>query len=230
MEFKGFSKELTDFLKELSLNNSKSWFLDHKREYEAVFKKQAFDFCIAMGEELKKLSPRIMAIPQINKSLFKIHRDVRFSPDKRPFKTHMGIFFWEGDKKRMECSGFYFHLEPDFMLLGAGIHIFPKDLIQAYRKSVVHKKYGPSLTRAIDKIKSAGDYSIDGEHYKRIPSGFDKDHVNADYLKYNGLTAGMEHTPLPDVIYTPDIIDFASKAFSHFKPLHDWLLDLTKRA
>jgi uncharacterized protein (TIGR02453 family) len=229
MEFKGFSKELIGFLRGLSLNNSKEWFSSRRDEYERLFKGEASSFCIAMGNELKKLSPGIKAIPKVNQSLFKIHRDVRFSPDKRPFKTHMGIWFWEGDKKRMECSGFYFHLEPDFVLLGAGIHIFPKDIIPPFRQSVIDKLQGKKLSDAIDEVKSKGDYTIEGEHYKRIPAGFDNAHKNSSYLKYNGLTVGKYIKPLSGVIFTPDIIDVAFKAFNDFKPLHDWLFDLTKR-
>ena len=73
-----------------------------------------------MGARLKKLSPGVQADPRVDKSIFRIFRDTRFSRDKTPYKTHLGIWFWEGDGPRMECSGFYFHLDPPKLMNGSG--------------------------------------------------------------------------------------------------------------
>jgi len=79
-----------------------------------------------MGEKLRPLCPGINAIPKVNKSLFRINRDTRFAKDKSPYKTNLGILFWEGQGKRMESSGFYFHLEENLLMIGCGMYKFPK--------------------------------------------------------------------------------------------------------
>jgi uncharacterized protein (TIGR02453 family) len=119
--FNGFSKELPKFFQNLKKNNTKPWFEKHRNEYEEFVLGPAREFVVEMGTRLRKIAPEINAIPKINQSLFKINRDVRFSKDKSPYKTSMGIWFWEGRRKRMECSGFYFHLEDQRMFFGMGI-------------------------------------------------------------------------------------------------------------
>lgn len=108
-EFNGFPKEYFSFFNNLKKNNSKQWFEKHRGEYDEFVMHPAREFVTGMGEKLRKIAPEVNAIPKINKSLFKINRDVRFSKDKSPYKTYMGIWLWEGDRKRMESSGFYLH-------------------------------------------------------------------------------------------------------------------------
>jgi len=107
--FKGFPKEFITFFENLKQNNSKDWFEKHRKDYEELVLHPAREFVEEMGKKLRRIAPAIHAIPKINQSLFKISRDVRFSKDKSPYKTTMGICFGEGSRKRMECSGFYFH-------------------------------------------------------------------------------------------------------------------------
>lgn len=226
--FNGFPKETEHFYKELSANNNKEWFEENKEIYEKYVLTPARDFVSAMGEKLKIISPGIHADPRINKSLFKIHRDVRFSSDKTPFKTHLGIWFWEGRGKRMECSGFYFHIEPGKMILGAGIPAFSKNLLAAYRDSVVDEKHGNALLKTIRKISKENDLQIGGRHFKKTPRGYDSEHPNAQWLLYNGLLTHVESS-IPEEIHSDKIMDYALYYYSKMAPLHQWLLDLTLR-
>jgi len=91
--FQGFSKDSIKFYEDLTNNNSKEWFADHKSDYEEFVMKPARSFVIDLGERLQAISPEIQAIPKTDKSIFRIYRDIRFTPDKRPFKTHLGILF-----------------------------------------------------------------------------------------------------------------------------------------
>jgi uncharacterized protein (TIGR02453 family) len=219
--FNGFSKELPKFFQNLKKNNTKQWFEKHRNEYEEFVLGPAREFVAEMGNRLRKIAPEINAIPKINQSLFKINRDVRFSKDKSPYKTSMGIWFWEGRRKRMECSGFYIHLEDQRLFYGAGIYMFPKNLLALYRDAVVDKKLGPQLKRAAKKVSDKG-YSVNGKHYQRIPQSYDPDHQNAEFLLFNGLHAMLEEK-IPKVFYSEDLVDYA---FSHYKnmlPLHQWL-------
>ncbi|WP_455393079.1 TIGR02453 family protein, partial [[Eubacterium] cellulosolvens] len=124
--FNGFPKEFTSFFTDLAMNNNKSWFNEHRQDYEQFVLEPSKLFVIAMGERLTELSRDINAIPMVNKSLFRLNRDTRFSKDKSPYKTNLGILFWEGRRKRMECPGFYFHVEANTLMLGDGMYQFPK--------------------------------------------------------------------------------------------------------
>jgi uncharacterized protein (TIGR02453 family) len=225
--FTGFSKELLKFFKNLEKNNTKQWFEKHRNDYEEFVLDPARDFVVEMGNRLRKIAPGINAIPKINQSLFKINRDVRFSKDKSPYKTNMGIWFWEGRRKRMECPGFYFHFGDQQLLFGTGFYMFPKNLLTCYRDAVVDKKLGSELSKAVKKVSGKG-YSVSGQHYKRIPQGYDDDHPNAEFLLYNGLHA-MTEEKVPPAFYSEALVDYA---FSHYKnmlPLHQWLKDTIEK-
>ncbi len=226
-KFSGFPKGCVKFFKDLKKNNSKPWFLDNKDKHISDVLEPSKDFVVAMGEKLRKITPAINADPRVNKSLFRIHRDTRFAHDKSPYKTHLGLWFWEGAGPRMECSGFYFHLAPPTLMLGAGYYVFPKPMLQRYREAVVDKSRGQALDRAIKSVAKAGDYALGGEHYKRVPRGFDPEAKNADLLRYNGLYAGIE-MKIPQELYTPDIVEFCYNHFKNMAPLHRWLHGLTK--
>ncbi len=225
--FSGFSKQTLNFFRDLAQNNSKMWFDQNKERYEQQVLVPSRDFILAMGARLKKIAPEVQADPRVNKSLFRLNRDIRFSPDKTPYKTHLGVWFWEGPRPRMECSGFYFHLEYQRFMLGVGLYAFPKDMLEAYRQSVVHPIQGPALAKAIASIRKNKEYSLGGQHYKKIPPGYDSGHKNAEFLLYDGLYAGVE---LPsENLLTESLVDLCFEHYRHMLPLHSWLLALTKR-
>lgn len=225
-EFSGFSKETVKFLKDLARNNDRGWFKDHKDIFDSVVIEPARGFVDAMGARLMEIAPGVIAEPRVNGSIFRIYRDTRFSRDKTPYKTHLGIFMWEGEGPRVECPGFYFHLEPPNLLLGVGIHIFSKPLLEEYRNSVVHPGHGQALVTAAMKVSER--YNIGELHYKKVPRGFDKDHQFAQFLLYNGLTAWMQ-TPIPEEVYSERIVDHCFEVFEEMAPLHYWLGEMIKR-
>ena len=227
-EFDGFPRELIAFYRGLSENNNKSWFDEHRTDYENFVLAPARRFVISMGERLRSISPDIHVDPRINKSIFKIHRDVRFSKVKTPFKTHLALWFWEGHRKRMECSGYYFHLDPDRLMIGAGIYQFPSNFLREYRDSVVHPKYGASLVKVMDEFAKGGSYAFGGKHYKRIPRGYDPEHENADLLLYNGLYVGIQSAH-PRELTSSQLIDYCFKHYAKMAPLHRWLVEMTER-
>ena len=219
--FDGFPRQCVTFWRQLKKNNDKVWFDAHRDDYEQHVKAPAQAFVAAMGERLIAISRTVEFEPRVNKSLFRINRDIRFSKDKTPYKTHMGILFWDGGK-RMACPGFYFQLDPARVLLAAGMHMFDKPMLQTYRDAVVHPKHGPALVRAIKKVEAAG-HSVMGKHYKRIPKGYDPEHKNAELLLHNGMGAMTEH-PIPDELYSAELIDWCFTRYKAMAPLHTWLL------
>ncbi len=221
-EFKGFPKECVEFYRDLSKNNNKVWFKEHKNDFEEYVIKPARDFIFEMGERLQTIAPDINADPRVNRSLFRINRDIRFSRDKTPYKTHLAIWFWEGSGKRMESSGYYLHLEPGKLMIGAGTYCFPGKMLNKFRENVVHKKHGSALAQAIEEVNAKGPYIIGGKHYKRIPRGFNADQKNSNLLLYNGLYAGLE-TEIPDELFSHDLLDYCFVRFEDMSPIHNWL-------
>ncbi len=226
--FKGFYRETTQFFGGLKKNNTKKWFEAHRNEYEKYVLEPAKAFVVAVGNKLRSQFPDIVAVPKVNKSLFRINRDTRFSLDKSPYKTNLGIFFWEGTRSRMECSGFYFHLEPPTFLLGGGIYMFPDYLFDTYRNSVVHPRYGTELAKILADIRKKGTLQIGGKHYKRVPAGYDSSHPNAEYLLHNGLHVGDE-AAIPEELYSENLVTYCWKIYKSSFLLHRWLVALTKR-
>jgi len=228
ISFKGFFPETVSFLRKLKRNNNKTWFDSHKREYEQFVLEPAKAFVVALGELIRRALPGVIADPKINRSLFRVYRDTRFSPDKTPYKTHLAIFFWEGTLSRMECPGFYFQIEPNKLMLGAGLYMFTPRVLSSYRKAVVDPESGSRLRDIIKNIERIKDFKVEGRHYKRVPPGYDPGHPNADLLLHNGLYVALE-TRLPDALFTAKAADFCWQKYRPFLPLHEWLVSLVHR-
>lgn len=226
--FDGFPKDALRFLAELKKNNKREWFEANRARYEASLLEPSRAFVTAMGKRLLGISPFIRAEPKVNRSLFRINRDTRFSKDKSPYKTHVGILFWEGARKRMACSSFYFHLEAQRLMVGVGIYMLPKELLEPYRQAVVDEKRGPALHRVIQKLGGLTfgrtGCGLPVDRYKRVPRGFDADHRFADYLKFKGLHAGVEDS-IPKELHSPAILDYCMERFEQMAPLHHWIVE-----
>jgi len=226
-EFSGFSPDLIVFLRNLRDNNTTGWFKAHRDGYEYYLLDPAREFILALGERLRDVAPDIIYDPRINRSIFRLNRDTRFSADKTPYKTHLALWFWEGAGKRMDCSGFYFHLESDSFMLGTGIYCFNPKLLERYRETVADKRTGAALVRAIADVAAGGDYRLGGEHYKRVPRGYDASHERADLLRYNGLYVGIDG-PVPGEMFSSGIVDYCVERFRAMLPVHRWLVKLTE--
>ena len=226
-EFSGFPKAAVKFYKDLSKNNTKEWFEAHRDDFENHVMEPSRQFVTAMGRRLREIAPRVVADPRVNQSIFKIHRDIRFSKDKTPFKTNVAFLWWEGKFKKLENSSFYFHLEPSFLLIGLGIYQFPKPHLEAFRESVENGKHGAELAKAIETVRSNG-YEVSGQNFKKVPHGFSVDHPHADLLRYDGLTVGLE-SKIPDELYSPALVDFCFEHYKKMLPIHQWLVAMTER-
>jgi uncharacterized protein (TIGR02453 family) len=220
--FKGFSKQTVQFFKDLANHNNRIWFEAHRGVYESEVMAPARAYIEAMGARLKPEVPRIVAVPKVNKSIFKINRDTRFTLDPAPYKKNLGLYLWEGPRPRLESAGFYFHLEPPDLMLGGGMYIFPDKLLEKFRRAAVHPKLGRELTAVVKEMAAHG-YEANGAHYKRMPPGFDAAHPNAPLLRHNGLYSGWEG-PIPPEFYSEAFIDFSYTKFAPIIPLHRWLM------
>ena len=227
--FNGFPQQTVTFLLDLRHNNNREWFKTHKSEFDEYVTSPARLFSDAMIDALSKSLSEMGEDEPVKSSIFRIYRDIRFSKDKTPYKTHLSIWFWQGARPRMENSGFYFHLEPPKLMLAAGIHTFPKPVLKAYRNAVINEWSGSQLIKALHAVQSKGDFDIGQKRYKRIPRGFAKDHPRADFLLFSGLTASEEDL-IPEVLYTNELVDYCLKSFEWMYPLHCWLQTLLEES
>ncbi len=227
--FSGFTKETVSFFRKLKKYNTRDWFEANREVYREHVLEPAKAFITAMGPGLKKISPNIVAAPKVNKSIFRLNRDTRFTADKSPYKPNLGLYFWEGPLSRMESPGFYVHLEPPKFLLAGGYYIFPQWLIGPYRKAVVHPKYGKELAAILEGIAHLGDFAVGGQHYKRVPAGYDASHPNAGLLLHNGIHAGLE-TDIPEEFFSANFVEYCAEKFSPLAPLHRWCAALLNRS
>jgi len=221
--FRGFSKETFRFLKDLKKNNKKEWFDENRAVFEEYVLTPARYFVVDLGARLKKLSPGVIAIPEVDKSIFRLRRDTRFSEDKTPYKTHLGILFWEGPGKKLDNPNYYVHLSEDSIFIGAGEYRFPPGSMKAYRDSVVDPKKGAELGRILKRISGNPSYKIGGRNYKRIPPGYNPAHKNSELLLHDGLYAYYEG-PVPEEAYSGRFVDFCFGMLRDMSPLFRWTL------
>jgi uncharacterized protein (TIGR02453 family) len=219
--FEGFSKDTVRFLSGLSRNNSKAWFEDHRADYDEHVMAPAVAFVEAIGPRLSKIDPSVRAVPKVNGSIMRIHRDVRFSKDKSPYKDHLDLWFWSGDDKGWDKSGFFFRLTPTRLMLGAGMHGFMPPVLARYRESVLDQKKGPALAKVVAKLHGLG-LEIGGETYKKTPRGVAEDHPRASLMKHSGLYAGWE-AKHPKELGSRAFLDLVAKRYATMAPLHEWL-------
>ena len=223
-KFRGFPPQTLQFLENLGSHNEKAWFQAHRNEYEEYYLEPAMAFVTALGERLTALRPEISAIPKINGSIFRINRDVRFSKDKRPYKDHIDLWFWEGADRKQGSSGFFFRLLHDRVMLGAGIHGFPKEQLARFREAAADDESGAALAAISKRLNKAG-YPLQGQSYKRVPRGYDPDHPRADLLRHGALHAGSTLEPLPDELHSAKFVGLCVRHFKKLVPLHGWLVD-----
>ena len=225
-KFNGFPKQMLRFFSQLTQNNNREWFFSHRSEYEKYVVAPSCAFIIAMGNKLKKISKKIHAIPRINKSLFRIQRDMRFHKNRFPYRNNLGIFFWEGtEKKRMENSGFYFHIEKKTLLLSAGIYEFSPDVLKKYRSRLAHVPACKELQKVISKVSDIDHIVFRGKRIKKYPPGYTVHNENEDILKYKGLYA-LYKIKIPEIVHNSRLLDFCFEKYTQMAPLHRWIVKL----
>lgn len=219
-----FPQSTIKFLTALSKNNSKEWFEKNRVRYDFELLQPAIQFVIDLGDELQKLSPNIIAIPKVDKSIFRLHRDVRFSKDKSPYKTNLGLYFWEGSGKKMDCSGLYFHIEPKLFFLGAGMYQFTKDQLIKYREIVSNPAKGEELSDLVKKLLKNKKYQLGGKSYKKTPRGFDSDYAYNELLLHSGFYVYYESKDFSKLTKT-NPVSFSYKIFKDMYSVHKWFVD-----
>lgn len=216
-----FSDATFAFLRDLAENNDRDWFKANKSRYESDLKDPAIRFILAMGERLDALSPSLRADPRpVGGSMFRIYRDVRFSKDKSPYKTHVGIQFRHAAGKDAHAPGLYLHIEPDECFMGLGSWRPASPAVRAIREAMVE---GPDAWRAAVAALDEGPLSLAGDALKRIPRGFDKEHPLADDLRRKDFIATATLDPAD--IRRADLPDRLLERAMAGRPLLQFLCD-----
>ena len=219
---KSFPKKTVLFLKKLSKNNTREWFEANRGFYNSDFLEPCIQFVVEMGDKLQDIDQDIVAIPKIDKSIFRLHRDVRFSKDKTPYKTNAGIYFWNGKMKKMDASGFYFHLEPKYFGVGLGMYMFSPALLKKYRDVVSKSEQSNELHKIVRSLEKKG-FTIGGKKFKKTPKGFDPNIQYPGYLLFEGIYAWYEGNNFNE-IENGKVVTVVFKLFKEMLPLHNWLV------
>jgi uncharacterized protein (TIGR02453 family) len=217
-----FSPALFDFLDELEDNNTREWFQANKPRYERDVKGAAFAFIRAFEGPLHAVSPHFTAIPKaVGGSLFRIYRDVRFSKDKSPYKTHTGVHFRHEAAKDAHAPGFYLHLAPGEVWGGFGLWMPPSPALNKIREAIVER---PDEWSAIMEQLDAAGMSMElGESLKRVPQGFPKDHPHGASLKRKSHAATFAFSQ--EQAQQPDFIERYAHACQQAAPLMRFLCE-----
>lgn len=219
--FCGLPKELFTFLVDLSLNNNRDWFAKNKTRYLYNVVEPVMELIESVGEFLPKISKNFIADTRRNGgSMFRIYRDMRFTKEKEPYKTHVGCLFRHINGKDVHTPGFYIHIEPKNIFIGGGIWKPPNVVLGKIRESIFKN---PNLWEKIISDKKFIDYfpsGIQGDSLKRAPLGFDKDFQFFNDLKKKSFFVGKSLTQAdaqsPIFIKKIQDIFFASKCFIEF--------------
>ena len=196
--------ELFTFFRDLQANNNREWFQANKARYEAQVREPLFNFISDFGQRLPEISPHYLAdARKSGGSLFRIHRDIRFSKDKSPYKTAAGIQFRHEYGKDVHAPGFYLHLEPGGVFAGAGIWHPDSKTLGKIREAIVDD---PDRWRAIVSAEAfSALYKLEGDSLKRAPKGYDPDHPLIEDLRRKDFIAGRPFSEAEAC--APDFID-----------------------
>ncbi len=152
----------------------------------------------------------------------RIYRDVRFSKDKSPYKTYVGIRFWQGAKGGSPPTpGYFIHLVPEGADIYAGMHAFDKSFLGDYRAAVDRELSGERLQSIVDTLRDSR-YEVSGESLKRIPPGYDPEHRRGHLLRFKSIYAKGARIP-PKVVTSREMVKSCYSQCEAMAPLNDWL-------
>lgn len=188
-----FTKATFDFLEDLANHNDRDWFNANKPRYVETVQEPALEFITAFRPRLAKISPHFTADTRtVGGSLFRIHRDTRFSKDKTPYKENTGVQFRHAVAKDAHAPGFYLHLQPGECFAGLGLWRPETAIAYAIRAKIADDPAG--WKRATRAKKFTDALNLEGDSLTRAPQGFDADHPLIEDLKRKDFIASTRLT------------------------------------
>ncbi|GAA0608692.1 DUF2461 domain-containing protein [Sporichthya brevicatena] len=201
MTFEGIPTAALDFYDDLEADNSKTFWTAHKHVYEQSVRAPMEALAAALAKEFGE------------GKLFRPYRDVRFSKDKTPYKTHQGVWFEE--------TRVYVQVSAAGLFVAAGYWRTETSQVERLRRAVDHDLHGSALEAAIAKVTKKG-FRIGGNQLARVPKGYDREHPRADLLRHKTLTAAKD-LGFPDWLSTPKAKTQVAKEWRAMAPLVEWL-------
>lgn len=208
MTFEGFPDEGLVFYEGLEADNSKTYWTRHRPVYET---------CVRAP--LQALTDDLAAEFGPAK-LFRPYRDVRFSNDKTPYKTHQGAVV---EPPGRSAGGWYVQLSADGLRVAGGSWRLESDQVARYRRAVADDVQGARLAEEIARLTGAG-WQVGGDRLARVPRGFEVDDARAELLRHKSLNVAQEFEPA-EWLHTPEALERVRAAWRDVVPLNTWLAD-----
>jgi uncharacterized protein (TIGR02453 family) len=187
-----FTSASLRFLRALKRNNRREWFNAHRDDYEVHIRQPMTAIVVRLAEDFQGFGPEFVASPKT--SMYRIYRDVRFSENKAPYKTHVAANFPTRGLAKHEGAGLYFHVSPEEVWVGGGMYAPPPPQLHAVREHIAaNSKRLRALVESPGFRRAVG--TLEGERLQRVPRGFPKDHEAAAYLRFRQFLAGREFEP-----------------------------------
>jgi uncharacterized protein (TIGR02453 family) len=225
--FSGFPPRFFQFFRGLARHNNTSWFEARRHDYATAVLDPARAFVSELAERLRSISPGIRHDLCIDGtgSIMRIQRGQSARSDSAPFKTHLGIIFWEGSGPKTACPGFYIHVDVEAAQVYGGIHTFPKELLVVFRRAVVDEGMGADLMAALAPLATVGGFELGGERLGQVPLGYRPDHPRAHLLRYTGLFARSPNIDA-QAIASPQLVELCYRYCEEMGPMHRWLVKM----
>lgn len=217
IQFQNEGKKIIDFLTELSENNTKLWFDEHKKDFDLIHK----DFKRIINElsqEIHEFDTSLIPA-KAETYIFRIYKDLRFSKEKIPYKTHLAAYICNGGRKSPK-AGYYIHFEPNNSFIAGGVYKPPTPIIQSVRQEIYfsHKEFF--------KIIENKDFInlLDGlmdDKLNKVPKDFPNNHPASEHLKYKSLIASKNFSNTE--VLKSDFFDTVIHTFKALQPLNTFI-------
>ncbi len=172
---------IVDFLKELNVNNNREWFAENKNRYNDL-KSYFEDVCKDLILKIAEFDNDIKNV-EVKDCVFRIYKDVRFSHDKTPYKTHFGVYIASAGGRKSQRGGYYLHIDPAGSFVAVGVWFPPSNILKALRQSVYDNiEELEEIINKEDFKNNFGDF-YEEDKLKKVPTGFPKDFEHAELLK-----------------------------------------------
>lgn len=220
-----FQPAVFQFLRQLARNNNRPWFQEHKARYEEQALLPALAFIRDFAPRLKKISAYFVASDRrVGGSLMRIYKDTRFSRDKTPYKTNIGIQFRHEFGRDIHAPGFYVHIAPGECFLAVGLWRPDSPSLLQVRQAI--DEWPDRWRRARNDKKFRAAFYLDGASLKRAPQGFEPDHPLIEDIKRTDFIA-VSDLAEQDVL-DAGFLDRVAAAFAASRPFMRFLCDALK--
>jgi uncharacterized protein (TIGR02453 family) len=220
--FGGFAHADAKFFKTLARKNHREWFQAHKAEYEEGWNTP---MKLLLTEVREAIDSTYAHSDLDEPKVFRIYRDVRFSKDKAPYKTHIGGYIplkRTGRKATDLPMALYFHVGADELFAAAGHYIMEPDSLARFRAAVADAKRGKELEKLLAGLAKKGFKADSHGRLQRVPKGYDPEHPRAEFLKLKGLTVGFPAVP-KGMLASRKLVPWLANSCKTTAPLVEWL-------